>query len=95
MLPPAITNRLSQIKFRDKLGWGFAIPILFLIVVAVIGIVTTQTTREAFQTVTQVNLPLVTALEEMKFAGSRLISSTNEYVLDSNLEVDGEAGEAG
>lgn len=96
---------LSWWNLQNKLIIGFGLPILFLGILAFNSIQTPQTIRTAFERVSQNSLPLVTALEEMKFAGSRLISSTNEFIFDNHLakeahyagaeadEADGASGE--
>jgi signal transduction histidine kinase len=80
-----IPNGIKQLSLRNKLILGFALPIALLVLVAYIGFITSNGIRSAFISASEVSLPIVTALEEMKFAGSRLISSTNEFILDKNL----------
>jgi signal transduction histidine kinase len=92
-MPANNTTASSWWTLRTKLIIGFALPILLLGVLAFNSDRTSDTVRAAFFEVSENSLPLVTALEEMKFAGSRLISSTNEFVLDQTLGA--EAEEAG
>jgi signal transduction histidine kinase len=84
----------NHLSLRNRLILGFGLPIALFIVVIMIGLITSRSIQAEFQTVSDVDLPVVATLEELKFAGSRLISSTNEFVLDENLGIEGEEAEA-
>ena len=73
-----------------RLAIGFLIPIAMLVIVVAIQSLSSNNVLASFVNVSDVSLPLVTWLEELKFAGSRVISSTNEFIVDETLTVLGE-----
>jgi signal transduction histidine kinase len=91
---------MNALSLRIKLLVIVLVPILLLVMTSIIGIANANTTTAALATVTEDSLPFVTLVEEIKFNGSRLISSTNELLLDTALELEeadeeGEEGESG
>lgn len=72
-------------SLKSKLALGFAIPVLFLFLLIYTGIAINDQVLQAFARVTEANLPLVRALETLKFATARTISATSEFMLDSTL----------
>src|SRR5690349_20923815 len=79
---------MNNWRLRTKLLIALVVPLVLLVVVAAAGTLVRTRVASAFEEVAGVNLPLVTALEEVKFAGSRIISSTNEWVLNEVLGVE-------
>ncbi len=86
---------MNHLSIRVRLILGFAIPIVFLLVAVFVGVRSNEAIRTSFTTVSEVNVPIVNLLQTQKFIASRLISSTNEFVLDWVLESEeGEEAEA-
>lgn len=82
-------------SLRTKFIIGFAIPVVMLIATIGLSAFTGMTADNLFYEINDFSVPVITALEEMKFAGSRLISSANELVLDEVLNSEiGEDAEA-
>ncbi len=84
---------MTSWSLQQKLTAAFALPIFMLVLIAVIGTNTGAAVGARYNELAGIELPRITALEEMKLAGSRLISSTNEFVLDvalglENLDTD-------
>lgn len=76
---------LTSLNLRTKIIIGFVLPLIFILV-GLFLVVQSFNQLNAYTTNLQdIEIPKIILLEEMKLAGSRLISSTNEYVLDEVL----------
>ncbi|MCC6615642.1 MAG: HAMP domain-containing protein [Anaerolineae bacterium] len=73
---------MRNISLRTRLLAGFLLPVLVLVALAYGTIVQTRRLGAEFDTVAAYDLALVSALDEVKFYGARVISSTNELILD-------------
>ncbi len=85
---------MSMYSLRNRLALSYVIPLLLLVIMAVLSLSTINTLNNQYHVVADQTVNLVQALEEMKIAGIRVISSTNEYALDVKLEIDEGAAEA-
>lgn len=89
---------MPQLQLRTRLLLLFTLPIIGLLLLAYVNISASNTLFDDFVEVSEVSLPIVTSVEEMKFASSRLISSANELILDGIIgeeDEDDEEGEEG
>jgi len=73
---------MRNLSLRTRLLAGFLLPVLLLVALAYSTIVKTRELGAEFEAVAAYDLALVSALDEIKFYGSRVISSTNELILD-------------
>lgn len=86
---------MSLKSLRAKLLFVFAVPTVTLIIVVYISVTQANSLASEFVEVSDVSLPIVTAIEEIKLEGSRLISSSNELILDSLIGDNEEEEEEG
>lgn len=85
---------MKNLNVRTKIVTLVAIPLVAFLISTLVAIILLNMFRHQFLELAEESLPIVTALEEVKFNGSRIISSTNEFILDGKLE-EGEEGEEG
>ena len=78
---------MKNLSLRNKLIILLAIPVIGLLVLAYVGATTSTSTAGNFEDVVTVSLPIVKTLEEIKVAGSQLLASANEIVLNDLLDV--------
>ncbi|MCU0499572.1 MAG: HAMP domain-containing histidine kinase [Anaerolineae bacterium] len=79
---------LTSLNLRTKIIIGFVFPLLFIFVGLLLVIQSFNQLNNYSIRLTEIEIPKIILLEEMKLAGSRLISSTNEHVLDDVLTLD-------
>ncbi len=84
---------MKNLKIRSKLILNAVIPILLLVTISSIGLLVSNQVNAGFAYISDIDLPLVENLSEMKFASSRLISSVNEYILNETLGLEQDAQE--
>ncbi len=82
---------MPQLSFRVRLILAFLVPIIFIVVVVIIANSAINHLAADFEQASDVNIQIVQALDALKFDVSRLISTSNELVLDSLFEADAEA----
>ncbi len=87
---------MNNLTLRAKLIVLFVASALGIFVVAFVGARTVNALIQSYDEVTDSNLPIVEALDHLKFIGARLISSANETILDAQLALEetGEEAEA-
>jgi PAS domain S-box-containing protein len=68
-------------KIRHKLIVGYVAVALLVAAIGYLGIMMTSTAKTGFNMATNHTIPKLQSLEVMKFAGLRIVSSTNEYGL--------------
>ncbi len=83
---------MPQLSFRARLILAFLVPVIFVVAVVVVANNAINTLAEDFEQANEVNIQAVQALDALKFDVSRLISTSNELVLDNLLEEEDEAG---
>ena len=66
-------------KISSKLTLGYLAMALFVGVVGYLGINVTNTIDNAFEKVAEETLPIIEALQDLRFAGLSIVSSTNEF----------------
>ncbi len=86
---------MNNLNLRTKIIVLLAIPIIGLIIMATVIIAESNGLSSNFDELANESLPIVTALEEIKVSGARLISSTNEFILEQQLSLEGGDEEAG
>lgn len=85
--------KLSNLRVRLLLG--YAIPVILLIIVSVLSIYGIASSDSQFSQVTNETAPVIRNLEELKYAGVLIVSSTSELGFIKALSVaDEEAEEA-
>jgi signal transduction histidine kinase len=85
---------IQTTSIRNRLNINIMIPILLMLVIAAIGVLTNLNIRTKFNQVAYETLRTIEALEEVKYNTSRLISSTNEFILDAVVGIEeGDADE--
>ncbi len=78
---------------RTRLLFLFVLPVLGMFFLAFVSITTANSLSSSFVEITEVDLSIVTSVEELKFNSARLISSANELILDGILGEEGEEEE--
>ncbi|MFN8372365.1 MAG: hypothetical protein U0694_05750 [Anaerolineae bacterium] len=76
---------LKNLNLRAKLALGFAVPLILLILNSLLASYTSNQLEADLLDVNNFSVPIIQLLEEVKFAGSRVISSANELILDHIL----------
>ncbi len=79
-------------KIRYKLMLAFVALSLLTLVVGALAIRLNSTVRYEYDTIVDQTLPVIEALEELRFAGLRIVASTSEYLMIS-MKTAGEADE--
>jgi PAS domain S-box-containing protein len=75
-------NRLS-LKIGTKLTLGYLIIALLSVVVGYFGVSVITNTLDEFDKLAGQTVPTINALEDLRYAVSRIISSANEFAFDS------------
>ena len=86
---------IRKLKLRNKLLVGYVIPAILLIISGVLSIQGLTSASTQFSQVTNETTLVIRALEELKFAGIRIVSSTSEFAFLETLGVEEETDEAG
>jgi len=76
---------VKNLSLRHKLALSYAAAITLVIIVFAVAFIALQNVQAYFSRLSSVSIPLVEDLDEIKFVGARVISSTNEYLLDVTL----------
>lgn len=81
-------------SISQKLISGYLISALLIGIIAYIGITTTRNINDSFHEVSERTIPSIEALEGVRFAGLRIVSSTSEFgFIRAENEVAGLIGE--
>lgn len=70
----------NHMSIRQKLILGFFMVSLLVILVAFFGIYSTDSINNAYAAEKEETLPVILALEDMKFAGIRIVASTHDFI---------------
>ncbi|GEM_PF-2045700 len=73
---------MLNLNIQNKLLLLFLLPILALIFIVYLSISLSTSATSSFTQVADSSLPIVASVEHMKFSGTRLLASANEYILD-------------
>jgi signal transduction histidine kinase len=92
MTTNAANRRPTLFSFRNKLILGFSLPIILIILLGIFNNRSIETVNAEYALVSEDITPLSIALENLRFSGLNIVSSTSEYVLLSSLGAEEEEG---
>src|SRR5262245_48537372 len=81
-------SKLTLLTLRNKLIFGFAVPIVLIMLIAVLTVRSNNNVGTEVDKVVNQIIPVLTALENLRLAGMTIISSTNEGLLLHTLHVE-------
>ncbi|MFT4929114.1 MAG: hypothetical protein ACI8WB_005244 [Phenylobacterium sp.] len=70
---------MTYMKIKTKLLSGYLMVATASVIVGFIGGTTTDQVKQAFDRLTEETIPVIETLEDIRFGGMELISSTSEY----------------
>ncbi len=76
-----------KIKLSLRLIIGYCLPIIGLMLIGLFGILSSREIQAQLQQVTAETVPMIEALDVLRAAGLRIVSSTNEMALLQRLDV--------
>ena len=76
-----------KIKLSLRLIIGYCLPIVGLMLIGLFGILSSREIQAQLQQVTDETVPMIEALDGLRAAGLRIVSSTNEMALLQSLDV--------
>jgi signal transduction histidine kinase len=77
---------MRRLNLRSRLALSYLIPLALFVVIRLVNVSASNTVRQQFAQVADVGAPMIRVLEELKFAGVRLIASSAEYAVLSALD---------
>lgn len=77
-------NSLNRFNLQTRLIVGSAIPILLLVGILLIGVTTNRTINDSYQDVTDTQVPILRALDDLKLAGTTLTLVNHELLLEQS-----------